>query len=56
MAEWLALMQILEVYNGYMGYEVGGSHREPWWRKTADLKQMSATLEDILAVARVRLW
>ena len=30
-----------------MGYETGGKRRDPWWRKTAARKQMSAMLEAI---------
>ena len=33
-----------------------GRRREPWWRKTAARKQLSATLEEISAAARVRNW
>ena len=37
-------------------YEGRGRRREPWWRQTAALKHLSATLEDISAVARARRW
>ena len=47
-------MPILDICNRETGYERGGRLREPWKQKTAAWKQMSATLEDILAVARAR--
>ena len=34
----------------------GGGGRDPWWWQTAARKQLSATLEEILASAWARLW
>ena len=55
-AEWVALKPILEIFDKETGYEGGGRRREPWWRKTVDQKQLSATLKEILAAARARHW
>ena len=55
-SEWVALCTILEVCDRETGYEVGGRLQVPWWRQTAAIKQLSATLKDILAEARERRW
>ena len=52
MAEWVVSRPIFEFCDREKGYEVGGSRREPWWRKNASRKQMSDTLKDILETAR----
>ena len=49
MAEWVVLRPILEVYDKETGYEGGARRPEPWWRKTAARKQLSATLKEISA-------
>ena len=46
-AEWVELRPILEVYNRDTGYEGGGRLREPWWRQTTAIKQLSYTLKEI---------
>ena len=56
MEEWVALCPILEVYDKEKGYEGGGRRREPWWRQTVAINQLSATLTDISAAARKRRW
>ena len=56
MAEWVALRPILEVCNRETGYKGGGRRRETWWRQTAAIKQLSATLKYILVAARERCW
>ena len=38
------------------GYEGGGRRWELWWIQTADRKQLSATLKEILAATRERRW
>ena len=48
----MELRHILGIFEIEAGNEGGGRRREPWWRKTVDQKQMSATLEYILAAAR----
>ena len=55
-AEWVALLPILEVCGRETGYEGGRRRQDPWWRKKAARKQLSATLKDILAAARERRW
>ena len=52
----MELRPILDICDRETGYEEGGRRREPWWRQTADRKQLSATLEDILASARAWCW
>ena len=52
--DWVGMKKILEVYGRDMGYKGEGSHREPWWPQTAARKQLSDTLEDILAATRPR--
>ena len=47
---------ILEVCYREVGYEGGGGHHEPWWRKTVAWKHLSATLEEIFVAARARRW
>ena len=56
MEYWLESRPIIEVCDRDTGYKRGGRRREPWWRKTAARKQLSATLEEILAEARARRW
>ena len=53
-AEWVVLNKILEVCYRMMGYKGEGGHCDPWWQQSADRKQFSETLEDILAVSRSR--
>ena len=55
-AGWVASRPILEVCDREKDYEGGGSRREPWWRQTVTIKQLVATLKDILATARDRRW
>ena len=38
------------------GYEGGGMRRKLWWRKTATINKLSATLKYISAGARERRW
>ena len=40
------------------GYRLQGrrKHQEPWWRQTAAINYLSATLKDILEAARERRW
>ena len=54
MAEWVELCPILEVCDKVSGYEGGVRRRKAWWRQTAAINQLSATLKDILAAARER--
>ena len=54
--EWVALRPILKVCDREIGYEGRGRLQEPWWRKTAARKQLSATLKNISAEARERRW
>ena len=49
-------MPILETCDRDTGYEGGRKQREPWWRQTAAQKQISSTLEEILAEARALCW
>ena len=51
---WVELRPILEVCDGHMVYEGEGRRRDPWWKKTAARKHLSATIEDILEAARER--
>ena len=53
---WLESRPIIEVCDRETGYKRGVRRREPWWRKTAARKQLSATLEEILEEARARCW
>ena len=55
-AEWVVLRPILGICNRKTGYEGGGRRHETWWRQTADMKQLSERLEDILAEARGKHW
>ena len=55
-AEWVALRPILYVYDRETGYEGGGRRRDPWWKKTAARKHLSATLKEILVAAREWHW
>ena len=52
----MALRPILEVYDKDTGYEGDGRCQEPWWRQMAAIKQLSATLKEILVAARERRW
>ena len=52
--EWVVLMPILEVCNMGTGYEGGGRRCDLWWRQMTPRKNLSATLEDILAAERAR--
>ena len=52
----MTLRPILEVRNKDMDYKGGGRRREPWLWQMADWKQLSATLEEILAAARAWCW
>ena len=56
MAEWVALRPILEVCKREIGYLGGGRRWDPWWRQTLAIKQLSATLKDILSTERERHW
>ena len=53
-AEWVELRPIYEVCENEMGYNRGGRHREPWWRKTSPRAQLRDTIENILAAAIAR--
>ena len=55
-AEWVALRSIIYIFESELGYEGGGMRRDLWRRQTAYWKQLSATLEDILAAARAQRW
>ena len=50
--EWVELRPILEVFDKEIEYDIGRRRREPWWRKMAAQKQLSAALEEILETAR----
>ena len=52
----MTLSPILDVCDRETGYKGGGRHREPWWRQTAAINQLSATLKWILEAARERRW
>ena len=52
----MALRSILEVCDREMVYKLGGMICEPWWWQTSARKQLSATLEDILAAPSARRW
>ena len=54
MAEWVALRSKLEVCDRYTDYEGEGRLFDPWWRQTADQKQLSTTLEEILVAERAQ--
>ena len=55
-AEWVILYPMLEVCNRQTGYKGGGRLRDPWWRQTAAIKQLSATLKCILAAEMEQRW
>ena len=46
----------MEIYDMETGYNGGGRRRDPRWKKTTGRKQLSATLEEILAAVRARHW
>ena len=52
----MALRPILEVINKETGYNGSGRLQEPWWRKTAARKQLSAKLKDTSEEAREQRW
>ena len=52
----MALRSIIYIFESELGYEGGGMRRDLWRRQTAYWKQLSATLEDILAAARAQRW
>ena len=54
--EWLGLRPILEICDRETGYEGGYMCDEPWWRQTADQKNLSATLEEISTAEREQRW
>ena len=56
MAEWEALIPIMEVCDKETDYEGGWRHRGQWWKNIAAQKQLSAKLIEILAAAMVRRW
>ena len=46
------LRRILEVCDRETGYKGVIRLRDPWWRQTANRKQLSAALEEISTAAR----
>ena len=56
MAGLVELRPIIEVCDMETSYEGGGRRRDPWWRQTAARKEISATLENILAERRTWQW
>ena len=46
------LRPMLGICNRKTGYRGGRRRNETWWRQTADTKQLSERLEDIMAEAR----
>ena len=55
-AEWVVLRPIPDICDRETGYEGWRRRYEPWWRHTADRKQLGATLKEILSEARARRW
>ena len=50
--EWVTLKPIYEVCYREIGYGGGGRHRETWWKKITDQKQLVGKLEEVLEAAR----